>query len=81
MGHQRDLYPEEKSPYIGGKEFVEEHIRRHEEMLAVVAPGTKRAIPKLKDILNEVAKACGIGPEDIQGTRANEQWQKRAESL
>jgi putative transposase len=43
MGHRKDLYPEDKLPYLGGDEFIKEHRIRHEESAGRQGRQRKRA--------------------------------------
>jgi REP element-mobilizing transposase RayT len=48
MGHRKDMYPQEKVPYLGQDKYIEEHIIMHQEILTRQTPGAV----KLKITLN-----------------------------
>lgn len=67
MGHKQALYPKEKTPYLGGKKFVEELTIKHgrpNNTLTVINRAKKQP---LESILKKISVKTGLDSELIRG--------------
>lgn len=67
MGHQRDMYPEEKTPYLGREEYIKEHQAKHEQVFASAASGMKKDASTMLEVLKSVSEFQGVASEVICG--------------
>jgi hypothetical protein len=68
MGSRKGYYPQEKAPYLGNDEFVDQLTVRHLEVIANNNPTLNRKkLQSLQEILEKIATASRLTTETIRG--------------